>query len=80
MRRRLVVVFLVPLVAILLSLGGATAWSATRSIQQAFYTEQLGDLGYFVTSARQALRSGSATVIDAAVSYTHLTLPTICSV
>jgi len=34
MRRRLVVVFLVPLVAILLSLGGATAWSATRSIQQ----------------------------------------------
>ena len=46
MRRRLVVVFLVPLVAILLSLGGATAWSATRSIQQAFYTEQLGDLGY----------------------------------
>lgn len=65
MRRRLVVVFLVPLVAILLSLGGATAWSATRSIQQSFYTDQLGDLGYFVTSARQALRSGNATVIDA---------------
>lgn len=71
MRRRLVVVFLVPLVAILLSLGGATAWSATRSIQQAFYTEQLGDLGYFVTSARQALRSGSATVIDAEVARFH---------
>ncbi|MEV7607866.1 HAMP domain-containing sensor histidine kinase [Microbacterium sp. NPDC089320] len=71
MRRRLVVVFLVPLVAILLSLGGATAWSATRSIQQAFYTEQLGDLGYFVTSARQALRSGSATVIDAEVTRFH---------
>ncbi|SEB58819.1 sensor histidine kinase [Microbacterium hydrocarbonoxydans] len=67
MRRRLIVVFLVPLVAILLSLGGTAAWSATRSIQQAFYTEQLGDLGYFVTSARQALRSGSATVIDAEV-------------
>ncbi|MGJ0388731.1 sensor histidine kinase [Microbacterium sp. CGR1] len=67
MRRRLIVVFLVPLVAILLSLGGAAAWSATRSIQQAFYTEQLGDVGYFVTSARQALRSGSATVIDAEV-------------
>ncbi|MBO0981385.1 HAMP domain-containing sensor histidine kinase [Microbacterium sp. SD291] len=65
MRRRLVVVFLVPLVAILLSLGGATVWSATRSTQQAFYTEQLGDVGYFVTSARQALLSGSATVIDA---------------
>ncbi|WP_341954483.1 HAMP domain-containing sensor histidine kinase [Microbacterium sp. LWH13-1.2] len=67
MRRRLIVVFLVPLVAILLSLGGAAAWSATRSIQQAFYTEQLGDVGYFVTSARQALRSGSTTVIDAEV-------------
>ncbi len=67
MRRRLIVVFLVPLVAILLSLGGATAWSATRSIQQTFYTEQLGDLGYFVTSARQALRSGDATVIQAEV-------------
>lgn len=67
MRRRLIVVFLVPLVAILVSLGGAAAWSATRSIQQAFYTQQLGDLGYFVTSARQALRSGSATVIDAEV-------------
>ncbi|WP_176697027.1 ATP-binding protein [Microbacterium sp. 3J1] len=65
MRRRLVIVFLVPLVAILLSLGGATAWSATRSIQQAFYTEQLGDLGYFVTSARQALRSGSPAVVAA---------------
>ncbi len=65
MRRRLVIVFFVPLLAILLCLGGATAWSATRSIQQAFYTEQLGDLGYFVTSARQALRSGSPAVIDA---------------
>ena len=71
MRRRLIVVFLVPLVAILLSLGGAAAWSATRSIQQAFYTEQLGDLGYFVTSARQALRTGSSTVIDAEVRRFH---------
>lgn len=71
MRRRLVVVFLVPLIAILLSLGGATTWSATRSIQQAFYTEQLGDLAYFVTSARQALRSGSAAVIDAEVQRFH---------
>ncbi|MFJ4225472.1 ATP-binding protein [Microbacterium sp. NPDC089695] len=71
MRRRLVVVFLVPLIAILVSLGGATAWSATRSIQQAFYTEQLGDLAYFVTSARQALRSGSAAVIDAEVQRFH---------
>ncbi|MEV4738198.1 MULTISPECIES: sensor histidine kinase [unclassified Microbacterium] len=71
MRRRLVVVFLVPLIAILLTLGGATTWSATRSIQQAFYTEQLGDLAYFVTSARQALRSGSAAVIDAEVQRFH---------
>ncbi|MCK8468051.1 HAMP domain-containing histidine kinase [Microbacterium sp. KSW4-16] len=65
MRRRLVIVFLVPLVAILVALGGAAGWSAARSVQQAFYTQQLGDLGYFVTSARQALRSGSAAVIEA---------------
>lgn len=71
MRKRLVVVFLIPLVAILLSLGGVTAWSSTRSVQQAFYTEQLGDLGYFVTSARQSLRSGSATVVDAEVRRFH---------
>lgn len=71
MRRRLIIVFLVPLVAILVSLGGVTAYTATRSIQQSFYTEQLGDLGYFVTSARQALRSGSATVIDAEVKRFH---------
>lgn len=63
MRRRLVIVFLVPLVAILVAVGGGVGWSATRSIQQAFYTQQLGDLGYFVTSARQELRSGSAAVI-----------------
>ena len=67
MRRRLVVVFLVPLVAILVSLVGAAGWSAARSVQQAFYTQQIGDLGYFVTSARQALRSGSPAVIDAEV-------------
>ncbi len=67
MRRRLVIVFLVPLVAILVALGGAAGWSAARSVQQSFYTQQLGDLGYFITSARQALRSGSAAVIDAEV-------------
>lgn len=67
MRRRLVVVFLVPLIAILVALGGAAGWSAARSVQQAFYTQQLGDLGYFVTSARQALRSGSPAVVDAEV-------------
>lgn len=68
MRRRLIIVFLVPLVAILLSLGGAAGWGAARSVQQAFYAEQLGDLGYFVTSARQSLRSGSAAVVDAEVA------------
>ena len=67
MRRRLIVVFLVPLIAVLVSLGSVAAWSASRSIQQSFYSQQLGDLGYFVTSARQALRSGSPAVIDAEV-------------
>jgi signal transduction histidine kinase len=64
-RTRLVVVFLVPLIAVLVSLGGAAGWSAARSIQQAFYTQQLGDLGYFVTTARQSLLAGSTAVFDA---------------
>ncbi|AZS40010.1 Swarming motility regulation sensor protein RssA [Microbacterium oxydans] len=67
MRRRLILVFLIPLVAILAGLGGAAGWSAAQSVQQAFYAQQIGDLGYFVTSARQALRSGSAAVIEAEV-------------
>lgn len=65
MRTRLVIVFLVPLIAILLSLGGATGWSAARSIQQAVYTEQVGDVSYFATTARQALRSASPAVFEA---------------
>jgi len=64
-RTRLVIVFLVPLIAVLMSLGGAAAWSTARSIQQAFYTQQLGDLGYFVTTARQSLLAGSTAVFDA---------------
>ncbi|MGN8024903.1 ATP-binding protein [Microbacterium sp. 22242] len=64
MRRRLFVVFLVPLAAVLVLLGGAYGWATSRSVQQAFYTQQVGDLGTFVTSARQALHSGSATVLD----------------
>lgn len=64
MRARLIVVFLVPLVGVLLVLGGAYAWSAARSIQQEFYNTQLGDLGYFVTSARQALISGNPSVLQ----------------
>ncbi|RZT62577.1 signal transduction histidine kinase [Microcella alkaliphila] len=63
MRRRLVVVFLVPLIAVLLVLGGAYAWSAARSIQQEHITELVGDVAYFVTNARQALRSGSPELV-----------------
>ncbi|WP_345188522.1 HAMP domain-containing sensor histidine kinase [Microbacterium panaciterrae] len=55
---------LVPLAAVLLLLGGAYGWAVSRSVQQAFYTQQVGDLGTFVTSARQALRSSSADVLD----------------
>ena len=67
MRTRLVIVFLVPLVGVLLVLGGAYAWSAARSIQQEFYAERLGDVSYFVTSARQALRSGNPAVVEGEV-------------
>ncbi|BDZ37801.1 sensor histidine kinase [Microbacterium suwonense] len=67
MRRRLIIVFLVPLVLVLTVLGGAYAWSAARSVQQEFYAEQLGDLSYFVTGARQALLSGSTEVFDGEV-------------
>lgn len=63
MRTRLIVVFLVPLVGVLLVLGGAYAWSAARSIQQEQISQLLGDVAYFVTSARQALRSGSPEVV-----------------
>lgn len=65
MRTRLIIVFLVPLVAVLLTLGGAAAWNTARSIQQSFYTQQLGDLSYFVTTARQSLLAGSTAVFDA---------------
>lgn len=55
--------FLVPLVGVLLVLGGAYAWSAARSIQQEQISQLLGDVAYFVTSARQALRSGSPELV-----------------
>jgi len=64
MRNRLIIVFLIPLAGLLLVLGGAYATSASRGIQQEFYATQLGDLGYFLTSARQALLSGNSTVIS----------------
>ncbi|WP_353115807.1 HAMP domain-containing sensor histidine kinase [Microbacterium sp.] len=67
MRKRLIIVFLVPLLAVILLLGGGFAWSAASSVQQRFYADQLGDLSYFVTSARQALRSGNAEVFDGEV-------------
>ncbi len=63
MRKRLFVVFLVPLLGVLLVLGGAYAWSAARSIQQEHISELLGDVAYFVTSARQALRTGSPDLV-----------------
>lgn len=68
MRVRLIVVFLVPLVAIVLALGGAYAWSTTRSVQQDFFSDQFGDLTYFVTSARQSLRSESPVVLEGEIS------------
>ncbi len=71
MRTRLVIVFLVPLIGVLLVLGGAYATSAARSIQQGFYAEQLGDLGYFVTSARQALVSGNPAAIEGEAERYH---------
>lgn len=73
MRARLIIVLLVPLTCILLALGGAYAWSLSRSVQQEFANQQLSDLSYFTTSARQALRSGNATAIEAQmVRYSEL--------
>lgn len=73
MRTRLVVVFLVPLIGVLFALGGAYAWSAARSAQQEFFADRSGDVSYFVTSARQSLRSGNATVIEGeAIRYHEL--------
>lgn len=55
---------MVPLVGILLVLGGAYAWSVARSVQQEFFNQQLGDLSYFVTSARQALRADNPSMFE----------------
>lgn len=64
MRRRLIIVFLVPMTVILLALGGAYAWSVARSIQQEVSNQQLSDLGYFLTGARQALRAGNPAIVE----------------
>ncbi|MBS1698850.1 MAG: HAMP domain-containing histidine kinase [Actinobacteria bacterium] len=71
MRKRLFVVFLVPLAAVLLLFGGAYGWTASRGVQQAFYTQQVADIGTFVTSARQALLSGGAEVLDGELRRYH---------
>lgn len=76
MRRRLFIVLLVPLAAVLVLLGGAYGWATSRSVQQAFYAQQVGDLGTFLTSARQALQSadatgGSAEVLDGELRRYH---------
>ena len=63
MRTRLIIVFLVPVTVILLALSGAYAWSVARSIQQEASSQQLGDLGYFLTGARQSLRAANPAVV-----------------
>ncbi|MFC7764736.1 sensor histidine kinase [Leucobacter soli] len=64
MRRRLIIVFLVPMAAILLALAGAYAWSVARSIQQEVSNQQLSDLSYFLTGTRQALRAGNPAIVE----------------
>lgn len=64
MRARLFVVFLVPLTCILLALGGSYAWSVSRTIQQDFSNQQLGDLSYFATDARYALRVSNPGIVE----------------
>ena len=64
MRRRLFIVFLVPMALILLMLGGAYGWSAARSIQQQASSQMLGDVNYFTTGANQALRAGDPAMIE----------------
>lgn len=59
--------FLVPLTFVLLALGGAYAWSATRSIQQEFTHQQLTDLSYFATNARQALRASNPGIVESEI-------------
>lgn len=64
MRNRLYVVLLAPLIVILLALGSAYAVSISRSIQQDFVSQQVGDLSYFATGARQALRADNPAIVE----------------
>jgi len=50
---------------ILLVLAGAYAWSAARSVQQEVSNQQLSDLSYFLTGARQSLRAGDPEIVAA---------------
>ncbi|WP_017792226.1 sensor histidine kinase [Leucobacter salsicius] len=63
MKTRLIALFLVPLVAILLLLGGAYAWTSARGVAQEFTNQQLDDLNYFLVSARQALTTGNTKIL-----------------
>ena len=64
MRKRLFVVFLVPMTIILLVLGGAYGWSAARAIQQQASSQLLSDVVYFTTGSSQALRAGDPAMIE----------------
>ncbi|MEB4613674.1 sensor histidine kinase, partial [Leucobacter sp. M11] len=44
--------------------GGAYGWSAAQRIQQQASAQLIGDLSYFATGARQALRAGDPEMID----------------
>lgn len=65
MRNRLFVVLIAPIFVILLALGSAYAWTISRSIQQDFVSQQIGDLSYFATGARQALRADNPGIVSA---------------
>lgn len=62
------IVFLVPLLVLMVVLGGGYAWSSARSVQQEFFADNAGDLSYFVTSARQALTSGNTQVLESEIA------------
>ncbi|KKI19469.1 MULTISPECIES: sensor histidine kinase [unclassified Leucobacter] len=63
MRQRLILVLLIPMTVVLLVLAGAYAWSVARAVQEEVSGQQLGDLSYFQSGVRQALRAGSPDVV-----------------
>ncbi|WP_166350554.1 sensor histidine kinase [Phytoactinopolyspora limicola] len=64
MRARLIVILVVPLIALFAVLAGAYGRSISLAAQQELFVDRLGDAGYFVTSARQALRTDDPLVIE----------------